>query len=240
LGYSSSRELPRGPAATSRHCQDSAGNTSLVPLPVSSYPTGKARWDTRGRPQRSTVCHPRHALPPSPSLAVLTVPVRVSLTVENPSFSRDFPQREIWLSVDDNKARIGRTSKVEAKGCLAAENNGWFDSPVMSRDHAEITADLHTRVRSNDRDQHAAVLTNWVFRRCTLPTLVRCTGPSSTAANSAWRITNPISSGTATRCASVCRSTVAPIRFLLRLSRSASIILSGKLAQPGRRGCRRH
>lgn len=33
---------------------------------------------------------------------------------------------------------IGRASKSIGKGLVAAGNNAWFDSPVMSRDHAQI------------------------------------------------------------------------------------------------------
>ncbi|QSZ31777.1 hypothetical protein DSL72_001346 [Monilinia vaccinii-corymbosi] len=34
--------------------------------------------------------------------------------------------------------KIGRASKSPAKGIQSATDNAWFDSPVMSRDHAEI------------------------------------------------------------------------------------------------------
>jgi hypothetical protein len=33
---------------------------------------------------------------------------------------------------------IGRASTSPSKGFLGAMDNAWFDSPVMSRDHAEI------------------------------------------------------------------------------------------------------
>ena len=33
---------------------------------------------------------------------------------------------------------IGRASRTESKGLIARNDNAWFDSPVMSRTHAEI------------------------------------------------------------------------------------------------------
>jgi len=42
--------------------------------------------------------------------------------------------------------KIGRASKVESKGFVAMPENGWFDSPVMSRAHAEIYADMDSKV----------------------------------------------------------------------------------------------
>lgn len=37
---------------------------------------------------------------------------------------------------------VGRASKVESKGYIARADNAWFDSAVMSRNHAELSADL--------------------------------------------------------------------------------------------------
>ncbi|KAK8071203.1 forkhead associated domain-containing protein [Apiospora hydei] len=41
--------------------------------------------------------------------------------------------------------RIGRASKVATKGFVATPDNAWFDSPVMSRTHAELIAHLDTK-----------------------------------------------------------------------------------------------
>ncbi|KAK4193107.1 hypothetical protein QBC35DRAFT_469430 [Podospora australis] len=54
----------------------------------------------------------------------------------------DIRERSITLDSDKTSIPIGRVSKIESKGFVAAEDNGWFDSPVMSRQHAEIVADL--------------------------------------------------------------------------------------------------
>lgn len=58
-----------------------------------------------------------------------------------------WPERRITLTRDNPSMPIGRASKVRSKGFVASSTNGWFDSPVMSRDHAELIADLDTRVR---------------------------------------------------------------------------------------------
>ncbi|KAI1204927.1 uncharacterized protein F4807DRAFT_300534 [Annulohypoxylon truncatum] len=50
-------------------------------------------------------------------------------------------KREFILDRQRPSIRIGRASKVPAKGFVAAKNNAWFDSPVMSRQHAELLFD---------------------------------------------------------------------------------------------------
>lgn len=59
------------------------------------------------------------------------------------------PERNIVLTRMEPTARVGRASKVHAKDCLAAENNAWFETPVMSRKHAELTADFDNKVGDN-------------------------------------------------------------------------------------------
>ncbi|EPE08183.1 fha domain protein [Ophiostoma piceae UAMH 11346] len=60
-------------------------------------------------------------------------------TVDNKS---DIPRRTFELSSDNKKIIIGRSSKTISKGLIPAANNGYFDSPVVSREHASIEADL--------------------------------------------------------------------------------------------------
>ncbi|KAM0203134.1 hypothetical protein ACHAPA_010120 [Fusarium lateritium] len=66
--------------------------------------------------------------------------VLISLSSVNtpPNFS--FPERRIFLSKKRASIEIGRTSKRNAS-FEAAKCNAWFDSPVMSRNHALITFD---------------------------------------------------------------------------------------------------
>ncbi|KAL7622897.1 hypothetical protein AAE478_006576 [Parahypoxylon ruwenzoriense] len=57
-----------------------------------------------------------------------------------PHFSH-FPERQFVLSRKNPSISIGRASKVPTKGFVAATDNAWFDSPVMSRHHAQLVID---------------------------------------------------------------------------------------------------
>ncbi|KAI3333257.1 hypothetical protein F4824DRAFT_503292 [Ustulina deusta] len=50
------------------------------------------------------------------------------------------PKRQVTLTRSVPVLAIGRSSKVPSKGFIPADNNAWFDNPVMSRQHAEIIA----------------------------------------------------------------------------------------------------
>ncbi|KAK4646457.1 hypothetical protein QC761_210650 [Podospora bellae-mahoneyi] len=71
---------------------------------------------------------------------------QIDLTVESSESSTatatTYSRRQITLTALNNTIAIGRASKVSAKGFVPAENNAWFDSAVMSRDHAEISVDI--------------------------------------------------------------------------------------------------
>ncbi|KAE9377802.1 hypothetical protein N431DRAFT_500562 [Stipitochalara longipes BDJ] len=54
-------------------------------------------------------------------------------------------ERVFTLNPDRPSIPIGRASKSVSKGLLGAIDNAWFDSPVMSRDHAEITIDVEEK-----------------------------------------------------------------------------------------------
>lgn len=54
-------------------------------------------------------------------------------------------QRFLRVTRENPVIRFGRASRTQAKGRVAAENNALFDSPVMSRDHAEIVADVEAK-----------------------------------------------------------------------------------------------
>lgn len=57
-----------------------------------------------------------------------------------------FPERRIVLNADNKSVTIGRASKVSSKGYIAGVDNGWFDSAVMSRQHAKIVVDMDKKV----------------------------------------------------------------------------------------------
>lgn len=50
--------------------------------------------------------------------------------------------RTIELTTDKPTAMIGRSSRNAAKGLNPAKDNCFFESPVMSRNHAEVTMHL--------------------------------------------------------------------------------------------------
>jgi pSer/pThr/pTyr-binding forkhead associated (FHA) protein len=55
-------------------------------------------------------------------------------------------ERIFTLSPDRLSILIGRASKSISKGLLGATDNAWFDSPVMSRDHAELVFNTEDKV----------------------------------------------------------------------------------------------
>lgn len=57
------------------------------------------------------------------------------------------PERSLFLDKAHSVIPIGRASKVSAKGFVATQTNAWFQSAVMSRKHAELTADLEQKVK---------------------------------------------------------------------------------------------
>ncbi len=58
-----------------------------------------------------------------------------------------YPERRITLSEENKSISIGRASQVSSKGFIAGVNNAWFDSPVISRYHAEVSASMDSKVR---------------------------------------------------------------------------------------------
>lgn len=73
--------------------------------------------------------------------ANLSIYVLVTITLIPTSRSRDpVGPRVLVLGPGNYNAVVGRSSKVESKNLVPAEDNGWFDNRVMSRAHAEFTA----------------------------------------------------------------------------------------------------
>lgn len=56
--------------------------------------------------------------------------------------------RTFTLSNSNPIFEIGRSSKREVKNRTPAKDNGWFDSRVMSRDHAELGFNMDNEVSS--------------------------------------------------------------------------------------------
>ncbi|KAK1780813.1 hypothetical protein QBC45DRAFT_391134 [Copromyces sp. CBS 386.78] len=74
----------------------------------------------------------------------------ISLT-QTPYTEHPYSRRYIVLDSQNPTLTIGRSSKLAAKGFVPSSQNGWYDSPVMSRQHAEIIADF-TQKRLRLRD----------------------------------------------------------------------------------------
>ncbi|PGH14957.1 hypothetical protein AJ80_05720 [Polytolypa hystricis UAMH7299] len=67
--------------------------------------------------------------------------VTVTLIPANPT--DDIARRVVTLTPTYDTIAIGRSSKVETKHLVPARDNAWFDSRVMSRNHANIVLSLH-------------------------------------------------------------------------------------------------
>ncbi|KXJ87711.1 hypothetical protein Micbo1qcDRAFT_167274 [Microdochium bolleyi] len=59
-----------------------------------------------------------------------------------------YAQRRISFTRDAPRVPIGRASKVTSKGFVASDSNAYFESPVMSRHHAELEANFEDKTIS--------------------------------------------------------------------------------------------
>jgi pSer/pThr/pTyr-binding forkhead associated (FHA) protein len=62
-----------------------------------------------------------------------------TVTITLTASAGDFGPRNLTLTPDSNIIPIGRASKSVNKNLLGAVDNAWFDSPVMSRTHAQMS-----------------------------------------------------------------------------------------------------
>lgn len=83
-----------------------------------------------------------------------TVPGAYPSAVIKGHNSTDF-MRTIQLTVENPVQPIGRSSRNEAKGLFAARDNGFFESPVMSRSHAEVKITLEPRRKITIQDTNS-------------------------------------------------------------------------------------
>lgn len=90
----------------------------------------------------------------------------VTLTALNPA--QLFPtQRRLHLNPSRRTVQIGRASKSLNKGLVASVDNAWFDSPVMSRNHAEILlhSDNKTLQLQDIGSMHGTILNDEELQR---------------------------------------------------------------------------
>lgn len=85
---------------------------------------------------------------------------KVTLTALNGDLS--IAERTLTLTAKDNIIPVGRASKSVTKGILGAVDNAWFDSPVMSRNHAtiEFNPDVMTITIQDIGSMHGTHLNN--------------------------------------------------------------------------------
>ncbi|QKX57535.1 uncharacterized protein TRUGW13939_04652 [Talaromyces rugulosus] len=64
----------------------------------------------------------------------------------SPVYAPDsLPFRSLTFASNNDTAPLGRASKSESKNLVPAHDNAWFDSRVMSRDHAVLSVSLETQ-----------------------------------------------------------------------------------------------
>ena len=85
--------------------------------------------------------HLSHALVPADHL----LPAVVTFANLNNNVPCLYPRRTVSLTSDNPVIQIGRTSKRNTN-FEAATTNCWFDSPVMSREHAQLRFDADNQV----------------------------------------------------------------------------------------------
>lgn len=83
---------------------------------------------------------------PSPSDSVNMSDMQVSVVLSPVNFDAEVALvRSFTLSTSEPSIEIGRCSKRGLKNRTPAKDNAWFDSRVMSRDHAELSISLETK-----------------------------------------------------------------------------------------------
>lgn len=63
----------------------------------------------------------------------------VAVITLTPTPYGDDIRRVITLNQDKKHVDIGRASKSASKGLAASQDNAWFDSPIMSRQHGTLS-----------------------------------------------------------------------------------------------------
>ena len=84
----------------------------------------------------------------TPDIAVITLTPLGAPEDETP--------RTFAITPVKNYVDVGRASKNESKGLIAAKDNAWFDSPIMSRQHARFTVSVGHKVRGDLQDPPSA------------------------------------------------------------------------------------
>lgn len=91
-----------------------------------------------------------------------------------PIFEDTHPLRTLTITDNDKTVAIGRASKRETRKRSPAPENAWFESRVMSRDHAFLNIPTDHKVSSNLQIRPYS-LADIFDRRFSLPTVAQRT-----------------------------------------------------------------
>lgn len=121
------------------------GGSLDLKLQILSRSFGEAFDDHYHQLQDLRASIPSPSLTDSPAFSADDHIVQVTLTALNGDLS--IAERSLTLNSKNNSIPVGRASKSVTKGILGAADNAWFDSPVMSRNHATIEFNSEDMVR---------------------------------------------------------------------------------------------
>lgn len=116
---------------------------ALLPLPNFIDPPHSAHGLTGCLASHNAPTYPTHHAQNAQELTLLhTALVTLTPLDESEDFIRVFT-----LNPTTDHLDVGRASKNESKALIAAQNNAWFDSPIISRHHAQFRASFLYKVR---------------------------------------------------------------------------------------------
>jgi hypothetical protein len=114
-------------------------------------------------------------VPVSVSICLVTDRWFITVSVQIDVFNNvdSFPSRRFSLEWPTYQIKVGRGSHSGEKELFPASNNAWFESRVMSRQHAILQADPVTKVQPRPRHPWQTMLTQ--FRMSTWRMSALCT-----------------------------------------------------------------
>jgi hypothetical protein len=97
--------------------------------------------------EQGTFFFPSSIIQPSRQLLTDMANVIGVVVTLTPVYSPDtLPFRSLTFLSNNDTVPVGRASKSETKNLVPNHDNGWFDSRVMSREHAVIGVKMEDKV----------------------------------------------------------------------------------------------
>ncbi|KAI4255470.1 MAG: hypothetical protein LQ352_002563 [Teloschistes flavicans] len=120
--------------------QAQMGGSTGQPQSNVPIPDNTGQWSQEDpRPQEASASHHTQNMGLEQDLqGGLDAMHQVTVTLTPSENDQDFT-RVITLNQSTDFIIIGRASKTTSKGLFAASDNAWFDSPIMSREHAKMS-----------------------------------------------------------------------------------------------------